>query len=194
MQIRAFQPNDTIDQRTENIDDWNDIDADDLSDTDVQVFARSITGSKFGNIDDVADFDAIAAIDTIPADFSGATYQPVINNAMRGRSFQFKCDLSTSNKAQTPLVEQLGMQVSLQRRTEQERNITSGAAAKAITFPSAFYSTPSIGITAQDMDTGDFFQLSSISRTGFTVTFKNGGSNISKVFDYQAVGHGREIT
>ncbi len=194
LQIRAFQPNDTIDQRTENIDDWNDIDADDLSDTDVQVFARSITGSKFGNIDDVADFDAIAAIDTIPADFSGATYQPVINNAMRGRSFQFKCDLSTSNKAQTPLVEQLGMRVSLQRRTEQERNITSGAAAKTITFPSAFYSTPSIGITAQDMDTGDFFQLSSISRTGFTVTFKNGGSNISKVFDYQAVGHGREIT
>ena len=194
LQIRAFQPNDTIDQRTENIDSWNDIDADDLSDTDVQVFARSINGAKFANIDDVDDFDAIESIDTIPADFSGATFQPVVNNILRGRSFQFKCDLSTSNVAQTPLVEQLGMRISLQRRTEQERNITSGAAAKTITFPSAFYSTPSVGITAQDMDSGDFFQLSSISRTGFTVTFKNGASNISKVFDYQAVGHGREIT
>ena len=194
LQIRAFQPNDTIDQRTANIDDWNDIDADDLSDTDVQVFARSIDTANVGNIDDVDDFDAIASIDTLPADFSGATFQPVVNNVLRGRSFQFKCDLSTSNVAQTPLVEQLGMRVSLQRRTEQERNITSGAAAKTITFPSAFYSTPSIGITAQDMDSGDFFQLSSISRTGFTVTFKNGSSNISKVFDYQAVGHGREIT
>jgi len=194
LQIRTFQPNDTINDRTELIDSWNDIDADDLSDTDVQVFVRSINGANTGNIDDVADFDAIAAIDTLPANFSGVTFQPVVNNVMRGRSFQFKCDLSTSNKAQTPLVEQLGIRVSLQRRTEQQRNITSGAAAKTITFPSAFYSTPSIGITAQDMDTGDFFQLSSITRTGFAVTFKNGGSNISKTFDYQAVGHGREIT
>jgi len=63
-----------------------------------------------------------------------------------------------------------------------------------VTFPTAFYATPSVGITAQDMDAGDYFTITSISRTGFTVTFRDSGANIvSKTFDYQAVGHGRQI-
>jgi hypothetical protein len=45
------------------------------------------------------------------------------------------------------------------------------------------------------MSTGDYFTVSSISRAGFTVTFRNSSATIvSKTFDYQAVGHGREIT
>ena len=40
LQIRAFQPSDSWDERTALIDTWNDIDADDLSDTDVQVYVR----------------------------------------------------------------------------------------------------------------------------------------------------------
>jgi hypothetical protein len=45
------------------------------------------------------------------------------------------------------------------------------------------------------MATGDFFELSSVSRTGFTITFKDsGGTIVDRNFDYQAVGHGKEIT
>ena len=40
LQIRAFQPSDNWDERTELVDSWNDIDADDLSDTDVRLFVR----------------------------------------------------------------------------------------------------------------------------------------------------------
>ena len=176
LQIRAFQPTDTWDDRTELIDTWNDIDADDLSDTDVQLFVRSSNDDPNGSP-------------------TYGTWEPFVNNTARGRAFQFKAVATSSNVAQNPLIEQLGVKVRLQRRTEQQRNITSGAGAKAITFPSAFRSVPSIGITAQDFDGGDYFQLSSISRTGFTVTFKNSSDTIiSKVFDYQAVGHGKEIT
>ena len=176
LQIRAFQPTDTWDDRTELIDTWNDIDADDLSDTDVQLFVRSSNDDPSGSP-------------------TYGTWEPFVNNTARGRAFQFKAVATSSNVAQNPLIEQLGVKVRLQRRTEQQRNITSGAGAKAVTFPSAFRSVPSIGITAQDFDGGDYFQLSSISRTGFTVTFKNSSDTIiSKVFDYQAVGHGKEIT
>nr|BAR23351.1 phage tail protein [uncultured Mediterranean phage uvMED] len=176
LQIRAFQPTDTWDDRTELIDTWNDIDADDLSDTDVQLFVRSSNDDPSGSP-------------------TYGTWEPFVNNTARGRAFQFKAVATSSNVAQNPLIEQLGVKVRLQRRTEQQRNITSGTGAKAITFPSAFRSVPSIGITAQDFDGGDYFQLSSISRTGFTVTFKNSSDTIiSKVFDYQAVGHGKEIS
>ena len=176
LQIRAFQPNDTWDERTALIDTWSDIDANDLSDTDVQVYVRSTNDNPSGSP-------------------TYGTWEPFVNNTKRGRGFQFKAESTSTNVAQNPLIEQLGVKVSLQRRTEQQRNITSGTSAKVITFPSAFYSVPSVGITAQDLDSGDYFQLSSISRTGFTVTFKNSSDTIiSKVFDYMAVAHGKEIT
>jgi hypothetical protein len=176
LQIRAFQPSDTWDERTALIDTWNDIDADDLSDTDVQLYVRSTNDDPGGSP-------------------TYGTWEPFVNNTKRGRGFQFKAVATSSNVSQNPLIEQLGVKVSVQRRTEQERNTTSGTSAKAVAFPSAFYSVPSVGITAQDFDSGDYFQLSSISRTGFTVTFKNSSDTIiSKVFDYQAVGHGKEIT
>ena len=176
LQIRAFQPSDTWDDRTALIDTWNDIDADDLSDTDVQLYVRSTNDNPSGSP-------------------TYGTWEPFVNNTKRGRGFQFKAVATSSNVSQNPLIEQLGVKVRLQRRTEQQRNITSGTSAKAVTFPSAFYSIPSVGITAQDFDSGDYFQLSSISRTGFTVTFKNSSDTIiSKVFDYMAVAHGKEIS
>ena len=93
------------------------------------------------------------------------------------------------------MVEQLGVTTTFQRRTEAQRNLTSGAGTYVITFPTAFYGTPSIGITAQDMGTGEYFTVTSVSRTGFSVTFRNSSTSmVSKNFDYQAVGHGRQIT
>jgi hypothetical protein len=122
-------------------------------------------------------------------------WQPFVNGTTRGRAFQFRVDATSHNPAQNILIDELGVVTQFQRRTETQRNLSSGAAAYSVTFPTAFYAAPSVGITAQDMATGDFFTLSSISRTGFTVTFRNsGGSMVSKTFDYQAVGHGRQIT
>jgi len=45
------------------------------------------------------------------------------------------------------------------------------------------------------MGTGEYFTVTSVSRTGFSVTFRNSSTSmVSKNFDYQAVGHGRQIT
>ena len=51
---------------------------------------------------------------------------------------------------------------------------------------------PSIGITAQNMASGDFFEVTNITGTGFTVTFKNSSNTaVSRNFSYSAVGYGR---
>ena len=176
LQVRSYNPDDFWDSRTDLIDTWTDVDADDFNETDAELYVRSTNDDPSGSP-------------------TYGTWEPFVNSTKRGRGFQFKVQLETSSNAQDILIEQLGVTVSLQRRTEQQRNVTSGTSAKTITFPSAFYSVPSVGITAQDFDSGDYFQLTSISRTGFTVTFKNSSDTIiSKVFDYQAVGHGKEIT
>ena len=176
LQINTINPDDFWDSRSANIDTWNDIDADDLSETNAELYSRSTNDDPSGSP-------------------TYGTWEPFANSTKRGRGFQFKVEMETDNDSQDVVVQTLGVSVKLQRRTEQERNISSGTGAKAITFPSAFYSTPSITITATNMATGDFFELSSVSRTGFTITFKaSGGSIVDRTFDYQAVGHGKEIT
>lgn len=176
LKTRAFQPGSLWDDRVEYIDEWDDIDGDDLSAVNAALYVRTTNDNPSGTP-------------------TWSTWQPYVNGTTRGRGFQFKVEATSHNPVQNLVISELGVTTKLQRRTEQQRGLSSGATAYSVTFPSAFYATPSVGITAQDMATGDYFTLSSVSRTGFTVTFRNsGGSMISRSFDYQAVGHGRQIT
>ena len=44
----------------------------------------------------------------------------------------------------------------------------------------------------QHMASGDFFEVTNITGTGFTVTFKNSSNTaVSRNFSYSAVGYGR---
>ena len=72
----------------------------------------------------------------------------------------------------------------------QQNDVVSGAGTKSITFSPVFISTPAIGVSAQGLATGDFYEITSKSTSGFDITFKNsGGTAISKTFDYIAKGH-----
>ncbi len=131
-------------------------------------------------------------------------FQTFANGAYKGRGFKFKVNLTSQDPDQDIRVFQLGYTASFQRRTEQSTTtIASGAGAKVITFTNSFFTgtsaiggvnsnLPSIGITAQNMASGDFFELSSISGAGFTVHFKNSSNaSIDRNFTYQAVGFGK---
>ena len=131
-------------------------------------------------------------------------FQTFANGTYKGRGFKFKVNLTSGDPDQDIKVSQLGYTASFQRRTEQSTTtIASGAGAKAVTFTDSFFTgtsaiggvnsnLPSIGITAQNMASGDFFELSNISGTGFTVHFKNSSNaSIDRNFTYQAVGFGK---
>ena len=68
-----------------------------------------------------------------------------------------------------------------------------------MTFDYPFYTAggtvlPSIGITAQNMASGDYYTLTGISGTGFTITFRNSaGTAIDRNFTYSAVGYGKQV-
>ena len=131
-------------------------------------------------------------------------FQTFANGTYKGRGFKFKVNLTSDDPDQDIKVSQLGYTASFQRRTEQSTTtIASGAGAKVVTFTDSFFTgtssiggvnsnLPSIGITAQNMASGDFFELSNISGTGFTVHFKNSSNaSIDRNFTYQAVGFGK---
>ena len=169
-----------------------------------------------GLIDDYTDFDGTEAtavnaellVRTTQTDPSGSptytAFQTFANGTYKARGLQFRAKLTSSDPAQDIKVTQLGYTATFQRRTEQSATaISSGAGAKAITFDKAFFtgtaslngansSLPSIGITGQNMASGDYFEVSGISGTGFTVHFKNSSNaSISRNFNYVAVGFGK---
>ena len=112
----------------------------------------------------------------------------------RCRAMEFRAKLTTTDEQATPAVSFLQVQIDMGIRTESGEDIASGAASKVVTFTRPFYETPAIGIGAQDMQTGDYYTLSSKSRSGFTITFYDSTDTaVSRTFDYVAKGLGREV-
>ena len=170
-----------------------------------------------GLIDLIQDFDGTASVD-VNADLfvkvttddpsSGSPtytdFQKFANGTYRGRGFKFRANLTSNDPAQDIQVTELGYTASLQRRVEQNATaIASGAGAKNVTFDHPFFvgtssllgansHLPSVGITALNMASGDIFELTNISSTGFTVHFKNSsGTSINRNFNFTAVGFGK---
>ncbi len=167
---------------------------------------------SIADIDARQDFDGTGSTDTnaevfVQTSQDGSNYssfQKFANGTFKGRKFKFKCVLTTKDTNQDIRVSQLGYTAEFQRRTEQSTTtIASGASAKSITFNHSFFTgtsallgansnPPAIGITAFNMATGDFFELSSITGTGFTVHFKNSsGSSVDRNFNFTAIGFGK---
>lgn len=182
---RGFFPSDLVDSRSENVDDWDDWDGSTIDKVNAKLFLRRTDDDPSGTP-------------------TWGTWQEFANGTFKARAFQFKTKLTSEDVAQNILVDELGYVAEFSRRTEQSTSaVASGAGAKTITFGNAFFSgtasllgsnstLPTIGITALNMQSGDYFVLSSISRTGFTVTFKNSSDTaVDRNFNWSATGYGR---
>jgi len=125
------------------------------------------------------------------------------NGTFRGRGFQFRITMTSNDAAQNLNLQQAGYVASLPARTEFSSTLASGSGAKAVTFSAPFFVgtsalgnlnnfLPTVNISPQNMATGDYFELSNISGTGFTVHFKNSSNaSIDRNFTYSAVGFGK---
>ena len=178
---RGFYPSNLIDARLEEIDFWTDFDGGVIDQVNAQMYMRATNDDPSGTP-------------------TWSAWQQFVSGTFNGRAFQFRADLLSNNTSQNILIDGMGYEASFQQRTDQSTaTIASGATAKAVTFEKPFYTAggtvlPSIGITAQNMATGDYFVVSSVSGTGFTVTFRNtAGAAIDRNFTYSAVGYGRGV-
>ena len=177
------------------------------------IYPNDLIDSR-GLIDDLQDFDGTGSVDvnaiteinvTQDDPSSGsATYagfQTFANGTYKGRGFKFRTTLTSNDSAQTIRVTELGYTASLQRRTESGTQTSSGLTT--VTFDSPFFvgtssllgansQLPSIGITASDLQAGDFFTLSDITASSFKVQFKNSsGASVNRNFNFTAVGFGK---
>jgi len=131
-------------------------------------------------------------------------FNTLANGTFIGRGFRFRCEMDSDDPAQSIEIDQLGYTAQLDSRTETVNTvIASGTGSKAVTFQHAFFTgtselggstsafLPNIGITIENAQSGDFFALSSISGSGFTIDIKNGSSFVNRNFKYAATGFGR---
>jgi hypothetical protein len=109
----------------------------------------------------------------------------------KGRYFKFRLKLSNKNNKVKGYVSGISITVDMEKRIESGNDIASTTGTKAITYTNAFYSSPALGISAQNMATGDIYTISSKSATGFSIAFTNSsGSGINRTFDYVSQGYG----
>jgi predicted phage tail protein len=214
-----------IDDRSELIDTWSDFDGDLPDDTNVEVYFRknldetasSINqntiavsalvgdivqedGSKIEQEDDVSTIERESVLEF-------GEWSPLENNVEAGRFFQFKAVLTTDHVDQTPIVDQLGVTLQLERRAENSKTFSSASLRTLrdgddeiltdVVFENAFYTDAdtevTVGITAFELQSGDYYRITNLTGAGFDVDFYNSSNTvIDRDFQYTAIGYGTQ--
>jgi hypothetical protein len=106
------------------------------------------------------------------------------------RYFKFRVVLISRDNASTPVVSAVTVTIDMQDRIFSGNDIVSGAGTKTVTFTNPFKTVNyAVGITGENMATGDFFVVENKTINGFDVTFKNSSNSaVSRTFDFIAKG------
>jgi predicted phage tail protein len=181
----GFYPSDLIDVRNDLMDTWVDFEGAVADQVNSKVCVRTTDDDPTGSP-------------------TWTDYQEFGNGTFTARAFQFKLDASAFTLSQAFACYELGYKASFQRRIESSVVAEqSGAGTKSVTFANPFWTgnavlggvdsiLPSIGITAQDLQTGDYFNVTNVSKTGFDVTFRDSsGTAVDRLFAWSAVGYGK---
>jgi hypothetical protein len=151
-----------------------------------------------GDIDQFDDISVELYISTTDDNPAGtptwSAYRKFFAGEYRARAFRFKAVLSSATTAASPAIDSLSVSCDMPDRVAFDNDIVSGTSAYAVTYSPAFKESPAVAISAQNMATGDYFTLTSKSRTGFTIQFFNSSNTaVSRTFDWVARGFGEQI-
>ena len=111
----------------------------------------------------------------------------------KARAFKFKVQMTSTKGTATHRISALSVTVDMPDRVVAEADIVSGTSAsgKTITYSPAFKVLQGVGISAQNLTSGDYYAITNKSATGFTIEFFNSSNaTVSRTFDYVARGYG----
>jgi hypothetical protein len=109
------------------------------------------------------------------------------------RGFEFRLFLARLVDDVTPVVSAVSVTVDMPDRLEDSNGISSGTGGKSVLFNEAFRAAPTVEITVNDLDTGDYMVgPTNVTATGFDIEFFNSvGTSVDRTFSYVAKGYGR---
>ena len=157
--------------------------------------------SRSGNIDSYLDFDnppadlnidlfVATTLDEVSGTPTWTDFSKFKTGDFTARGFKFKLVASSTDSDHQFNVSALSISVDMPDRVQGVTDVVSGAGAKSVVFGDSFFAIPSVGITANDMGSGDYFTVANKTITGFDVTFFNSSAvAVSRTFNYQARGY-----
>jgi predicted phage tail protein len=171
LDINAIDITGYIDSRTINIDEWLSIDGSLVDDVNATLFVSTTNDNPSGSP-------------------TWSNWHPFYVGDWTARAFKFRLEVyNYSQGAHNIEIKSLGVVIDMPDRLEYANDVVSSGVT-AITITPPYMAPYSLGITAQNMDTGDYYQITSKGLGGFTITFYNSaGTPISRTFDWQARGY-----
>jgi len=107
------------------------------------------------------------------------------------RYYKFRIVLTSRNGSATPIITGLSVTIDMPDRIFSGNDIVSGTGTKTVTFTNPFYTnTYAIGISAQGLQSGDYYQITNKQTGSYDIAFKDSGNNgISRSFDTIVKGY-----
>ncbi len=119
-------------------------------------------------------------------------WQNFIIGDYTARAYEFRIVLGQFSEEVSPHVQGVEVKIDMPDRTTSGENITSGLNAFSVLFEHAFQAVPAIGISIENMQTGDYYTITNKTTAGFDIQFFNqSGTAVSRIFDYVAKGYGQ---
>tara|TARA_Y100001958_G_C21244743_1_gene574033 strand:+ start:564 stop:4211 length:3648 start_codon:yes stop_codon:yes gene_type:complete len=159
----------------------------------------------------------------VDSDFSTKSFNTFVNGTFKARGFQFRLTVESETSTHNIEIAQLAIKALFEARTEQKYkdgsnllvgpqnnlNSSSNPAPKTVVFANSFFTgtstlggtnafLPSVGITIQNAQAGDFFSITNLSGSEFTINIKNPNETnnngfVNRTFTFQAVGYGKGV-
>jgi len=160
---------DFIDARSGNVDTWEAIDVNSYDDAEVSLQIASTNDNPSSNP-------------------TWSSYQNFRLGNYYGRAFKFKLNATTGDTTHQIYISSLSANASGYMKLDSAQATTSSSAL-GVSFDESFLQSPQISITAQNMVSGDYYTISSLTSSGFSITFFNSSNNaVARTFDYLARG------
>jgi len=143
-----------------------------------------------------AEFDDVNVQIRISLSNDNSTYTDYRNYILgdyKARYIKLRAILTTTTVTSAPAITVLSATVDMPDRTFGDGTISSGTSSsgKVITYSPAFKEVQALGISANNLATGDFYEITNKTATGFTIKFKNSSNAVvDRTFDYVAKGYG----
>jgi hypothetical protein len=117
-------------------------------------------------------------------------WKPFIVGDYNSRAFDFKLTVASQYATHNVEIDRLAVTLDVADREEKEEDYSLSAAGETFTFSKAFFVDPNIGVSVQNMATGDYYAITTKTKTAFTLRVYNSvGTGIARTVDWIAKGY-----
>lgn len=159
-------------------------------------FREGLFDGEPNSFGDISAKVQVAFTDDDPAGTpTWSTWQDFFVSDLAARAFKFRLVATGPSGSVTPAITKLSATVDMPDRVVSGNDI-SFTGTQVVTFEEPFKVTPAIGVAITGMTSGQYYTITSKSRTGFTLTVYNSGGTIASnttTLDFVAKGYGKVI-